>query len=260
MKPSMRKTVTEEAQKCIRRVFADRLTEEGFHSVLDNDICWYRVVNHEIIQSVSFYSSWNCLPLLLQVAYGSHPLFCEPYYSRYVTSSENFPIDQERFRTMPIWDIPPTDEKVYKLFAPSKSMIPPKHDGSNTYTFDHLILPDLERSKTIEQCYTVHKERHFERGFPINLISETFIDEVIYLNDTDMFQLCLEKAERVIGLYEGRTDYPTQKSKAEGEEYLARFTQLKQALTGNREEYVQILEQRAQRNSKKLRDKYHIPF
>ena len=49
-------------QTYVRAVFADRLQKEGFVSMNGDDICWHRIVNQEIINTVFFYTLWSTYP------------------------------------------------------------------------------------------------------------------------------------------------------------------------------------------------------
>lgn len=68
------------AQVFIRDVMADLLRSEGFVSRDGDDIQWYRVIDHEIVQAVFFYTTGLRVPLELRIGFAAHPLYIEPFF------------------------------------------------------------------------------------------------------------------------------------------------------------------------------------
>lgn len=227
------------AKNYIEAVFANLLRAEGFNCPDDKLLCWYRVVNKEVVHSVCFFSRWPNVPLMMEIAYGVHPLFLSPFRSTDVYIS-NRP-DDERFYTATIQECGPTHQ-----FAPYSQEIlvyAPKLYGRGLYTLEHVILPQMNAVQTTAQCYRFHRQKSAERS---GSLTSTMIDEAIYLNDTTAYLNCRRTVDRLIGVYLRNCEL--QPTKKIYKEILLQLQQQKQTLVdGKREEYLAILEQRAKR-------------
>ena len=66
----------EHLQRCIRTLkYPEVLRDAGFVSYNGEDLSWYKVLNHEVLQTVYLYSDCGRFPLTLEIGYGIHPLF-----------------------------------------------------------------------------------------------------------------------------------------------------------------------------------------
>ena len=150
-----KKTRNDYAKKYIQAVFADRLRMEGFICPDDKLLCWYRIVNKSLIQSIYFFSRWPNIPLMMEIAYGVYPLFVTPFFFGDVHVS--VPINDERFIPMRI--IEPGSKQSYALFADDVLVYAPCSGTRGLYTLEQLILTQLNEVQTIEQCYCFHQEK-----------------------------------------------------------------------------------------------------
>lgn len=237
------------AAKYIEAVFAPRLREEGFFCPDDRLLCWYRIKNNEIIQSVFFFSCWSNLPLLLQIAYGVHPLFVTPHFMTDVYCPGR-PMD-ERFHEMTIQE---GDTRLFAPYSDEALVYCPQADGYGVDTFNSVILPILDRIDSMEKCYDYNKK--IIRG-NIAKMSITAIDEAIYLNDLQAIDDCKEALAKRIPHYQNLVEmFPNNKEYAEG---LVQSQMQKQALYDDqREEFLRSIEQRKQKTIKFFRKKFGI--
>lgn len=246
---SNKKTRNTHAKRYIEAVFAPRLREEGFTCPDDRLLCWYRIKNNEIIHSVFFFSCWPNLPLLLQIAYGIHPLFVMPHYMTDVRCPGR-PMD-ERFHEMTIQE---GDAKFFAPYSDEALVYCPQADGYGIDTFNSVILPILDSIDSMEKCYDYNKR--VIRG-NIAKMSMTAIDEAICLNDLHAIDDCKEALERWIPHYQDLVEmFPNNKEYAEG---LVQLHLQKHALCNDqREEFFRSIEQRKQKTIKFFRKKLGI--
>lgn len=62
-------------QEYSRGVYADFLKKEGFKSYNGDDLSWYRVVNHEVLQSFYIFTIGGSFPITPTLGYGVYPLY-----------------------------------------------------------------------------------------------------------------------------------------------------------------------------------------
>ena len=254
------------AKAYVDAVFADRLQEEGFINLENRSLCWYRIVNNEIINMICVNSSWNNLPLLLTVGYGIHPLFATPFFTRSVHfSSSNIPCDHGIFRQQVL--IGPKPQAPYSgdilVYAPSSG-------NRGLETLDDIILPEMQRSKTIVDCYDLYKSwakrcrehRNLVWKEDISLAMSyrhcmTCIDTGIYLNDTDMYPVydALLREEIDYRKQFLQSEDCSQQTDADIEAWQQRRNAMSAA---GREEYLTILAQRKAKNVAMLKKKFGI--
>lgn len=237
------------AQQYIQAVFAKRLKEEGFICPDDKLLCWYRIVNREVIHSVCFFSCWSAVPVMMWIGYGVFPTFTEPFYTGDVYCC-NRPSD-ERFYEMQILENGP-----YHHLAPYASDIlvdAPVNEGRGLYTLDQLILPKIENIDTIDKCY------HFNQNMYVGQLgySATLVDEAIFLDDIDSYTKCRAYIGKAIELYTRLHESAPQNTQIKKE--LERLGLQKRALfEGAREEYLNLLEQHKEKNLRRLSKKLGI--
>lgn len=233
------------ARNYIQAVFADRLKEEGFVCPNDKLLCWYRVVNNELIQSIYFFSQWSNLPLMMEIGYGIHPTYHKPFSSSDVYIS-NQPYD-ERFYTVAIGSDLPVQH--YSPYSPDILVYAPKNDGSGITTLDHVVLPTMNSIKSVEECYRFHRKMYCHSSFGMSTI---MIDEAIQLGNTAAFPNCNRALDKMISVYGKNCEqYPSKKEYQDKLQY-ARH-QKAALLTENRKAYMDILEQRSAKNLQQLK-------
>lgn len=244
------------AKRYIEEVFSEKLQNEGFASPDNQLLCWYRIRNNVIVNSIVFYSAWSNLPLMLSVGYGIHPLFHKPAYTTRLDYPRK-PSDSELLREQPLIESGAINAMGYRPFSSDVQVMAPGHGGKGIYTFEGVILPKMKNATTIESCYQMHKDIRMQYKYD-NLktkfagIASVFVDEAIYIGDTEMYPYCIESAERHIVLLNKRcATNPLSKANRES---LKEWELRKSVLTeGGREEYLQILNNRLNTNVHDLR-------
>ncbi|MGM9669457.1 MAG: hypothetical protein ACI3VZ_06855 [Faecousia sp.] len=228
------------ASRFIQAVFAARLREEGFVCPNDKLLCWYRLPSDEIVNSICFFSSWPNLPLMLEVGYGIHPLFVKPFSSNDVYLY-NTPFD-ERFYTAIIGD--DCEKKHYAPYSSDICVYALESEGRGIGVFDHVIFPQMNSIKTIDECYLFHQK---EYRHPVFCMSTLMIDEAIMINDIAALENCQRSVDKMISFYDlAYSEHPNHKAY---HDKLLYAKQQKAALTENaRDEYLAGLEKRASKN------------
>lgn len=231
-------------KRYVQAVFEKRLREEGFVCPDDKLLCWYRIKDETIVNSIIFYSAWSNMPVMLSIGYGIYPLFHKPPY----TNGVNFPqgcYGQEEFTHQPIVENYPISNMAYTPFSDGIWVCAPGHDGKGIYTFDSVLLPKMDAITTIESCYQRHKaireSKNYDRPVRYNSVSDTFVDEAIYMDDRDVYPYFENSIERHIAWFQKCYAEKTDKKKYQQE--LQKWELRKSALLeGAREDYLHILE------------------
>ena len=226
-------------KRYIEDVFAERLRLEGFACPDDKLLCWYRVVNKEIIQSVCFFSRWSNIPVMLEIAYGIHPLFLRPVSSNDVFFSK--PPYDERFYTVGITE---GGKRQFAPYTEDISVYAPTAEGRGIWTLTDVLMPQFNSVQTFEECYRFNQRMAEQR---YRSFSSTVIDEAIYLDDEDAYSECRAALDVLIPRFAVLCEnYPNKK---ELQEELLQLQLQKQALCeGKREDYLNRLEQKKQKN------------
>lgn len=233
------------ARNYIQAVFADRLKEEGFVCPNDKLLCWYRVVNNELIQSIYFFSQWSNLPLMMEIGYGIHPTYHKPFSSSDVYIS-NQPYD-ERFYTVSIGSDLPVHH--YSPYSSEILVYAPISDGRGITTLDHVVLPTMNSIKSIEECYRFHRKMYCHSSFGMSTI---MIDEAIQLGNTAAFPNCNRALDRMISVYGKNCEqYPSRKEYQDKLQYAQH--QKAALLAEDCRPYIKILDQRAAKNLQQLK-------
>ena len=175
-------------QKYVHDIFADTLKQEGFVSPDGKDTIWYRVVNHEVVNTVCFFTRHSCVPIILNMGCGIHPLFVEPFRTNTVYISD-YPYNCERLDKLEIL----SKEKLhhYRTYAPDAPVFAPEYSDKGLYALEGIILPKMAGVKTERDCYELHKARYLETFGPDFFakasVSLDFINEAIYFEDTELY-------------------------------------------------------------------------
>ena len=239
----------EHAKRYIQAVFEQRLKEEGFICHDDRLLCWYRIVNDTIVNSIIFFSRWRTFPLWLDIAYGIHPLFIEPVFTRNVCLT-NRPQDTVRFNEQSIVEDCPINAMSYQTFSEDIQVIAPGVKGRGIYTFDEILLPLMNKIQTVDQAYLFHlqsvcnEESGGARSVYLSPFSSSLIDMSIFLNDIEVIDAAKEIVDQSIDFYsKEKLRIMTQ---GEKEQNLMHWQQIKRMIRdGNRDDYLSWLKQRA---------------
>ena len=246
-------------QKYVRDIFADTLKKEGFVSPDGKDTIWYRVVNHEVVNTVCFFTRWAGIPILLDMGYGIHPLFVEPFRTNTVYISD-YSHNYDRLGKQEIL----SKEKLhhYRTYAPDAPVFAPDYPDKGLYTLEEVILPKMDAIKTERDCYELHKARYLEMfgsGFAANanVLSQDFANEVIYFEDTELFpqlrEYLIEWQRRYEEYDEETRNYKWAKERLVHLEY-----QRKALLEDDREAFLESMAQRRQKTIDLLQKKFKI--
>ena len=248
-------------KRYIQAVFEMRLREEGFVCPNDKLLCWYRVKNDEIVNSIIFFSPWANMPVMLWTGYGIHPLFQMPAYTNSVSFPQR-PFEWEYFLQQSIVENYPINAMRYTMFSPDIWVYAPGHDGKGIYTFDGIILPQMASANTIEACYQRHKENRLSRAAETPFvqfagISDVFVDGAIYLGDVEVYPYCEKSIEKHLALYQKFCEEKPDKKEYQTE--LQNWEMRRIALLdGARDEYLKQLKNRAAQNLVKMKKKHMI--
>jgi hypothetical protein len=246
-------------QEYVDAVFKDRLLQEGFVNPDGNGITWYRIVNHEIINSICFYTRWNSTPVILDIGYGIHPLFIEPFrptkvylYSLPFNWERSF--DQHLVCREGTFGMAP--------FSPAIPVMVPSGKDKGLHTLEGIMLPEMNKVKTIHECYAFHKSRYQSitrctLAQALNACSADFIDEGILVEDTALyphFQAIIEK-----GLAHAENFDEKHLRKKDTKQWILQTQLQAEALIkGNRQVFLDSLEQRKENVIKLIEKKMQI--
>ena len=227
------------AQNYIRAVMADRLREEGFVSKDGDDVYWYRVVNGDVIHSVSFITRHTILPMSMQIGIGFHPLFITP----------EFP-NSPYIYAMPASEVMSDGNYIVKesnnaVFSENAKVICP-HDAFLGRDILEGAMSVFEIAKTPRQCYEIHKERKrdvLEYGSLLTM-SSAFVDEVIYWDDQELYPFCRRYLEKEITVCEDLLSKGRRLPKSCIKNYQNLLLAKPAIFDGKREEYLEVLRSR----------------
>lgn len=191
------------ATRYIQAVFEKRLREEGFSCPNDKLLCWYRVVNGEVLNTLVFQSAWSNLPLMMDITCVITPLFIEPFYISGVHHNVTVLDRRDLHIHRSLADFE-SCSRPYSI--PDIQVYAPTTPGAGIERFDEGLLPLLDQVKTAEACYQMHKAKNLkegkeqrETGRPEHVgrvlscnTSRDFLDEVIYMGDESLYPHCLD--------------------------------------------------------------------
>ena len=253
--------VSKHVRNYVQAVFSERMQEAGFISPDGKGICWYRIQNTDIINTIFFFTVWNIIPVHVEIGYGIHPFFAQSFYAGNAYVPDR-PIDFERFFEQVLLENCPINAMMYTPFSPEAQVYAPGRYGKGIYTFDHIILPKMDKIKTISDCYLMHKQEYlsftqYDIPTRFNPISSTFIDEAIYVDDVEVYPYCKTSLEKSINALNSLHErYP---QKRIYQEELNHCELQRQALfDNNRDEYLKTLELWKKKNIQMLRKKFGI--
>ena len=248
------------AKRYIDDVYTEKLQEAGFVCPDDKHLCWYRVRNKEILDSIIFFSCWSNVPVHLDVAYGMQPLFTPPVFTNSVYFP-NRPNDPICFRETYLRE--DGSGKILSMrYSEEIQVYAPGYNGRGIYTLEQELLPLMESIKSFEDIYSHAKKLKFESDPHITIeqafwvASGAFIDLIIYLNDQDLYPYCHERTSRAITWAE--RDCRRHPGRKDLKVALQHWKERETAFTGGRDAYLKILEQRKEENIQFLNKKLGI--
>ena len=248
------------AHHYISAVFADTLRQEGFHCPDDKLLCWYRVRNQEVLDTVIFCSSWSNLPLTMNIYYETVPLFTRPVYIRNVHYNSHFLDRWDCYRRRLILEGDDVNKANLCIFSEDILVDAPRHGNRGLYTLTHVVLPYMQKIDTVHDCFMSHKESHTSTD-PANryqYMSREFMDEALYVNDLEVLPRCKDPIDRMLRILADKVYlYP---KNAEWKKQQLYWQQLDMAISNEHgiEDYLDILQQREQENVAWLEKKLGI--
>lgn len=233
------------ARKYIEEVFANRLKEEGFFCPDDRLLCWYRILNNEVLQTICFYSCWSNVPLIVSIAYGVNPLFKKPFATTDVSSPKR--PDGAGFSRA---EIRADGEKQWMApYAPDAQVYAPIDGSRGRHTLEENVFPLLNSIQTLAQCYRLHLDS--PQRYDISY-AKSLADMGIYLQDDQNFSLLLNEVDDGIR----RCDWELERrpKSSEHAKLKQEYLLLREVLRGNdRSGYVAVLEAKKQKTLQALK-------
>lgn len=257
----------EHAQRFMREVMADRLREEGFVSYKGEDIHWYRLINNNVLQALYFVTRSTALQgNFIDICYGVHPLFITPFFQKspYMCA---MPGIEQMYNIVPELVPGSTPYGIHRLMvygscnAPYRIpdiMISCPKDKNNGLDVLELVFPTLDKVQTPYACYEMHKrirtEEWADYGFRANPASY-FVDEVLFWEDKEFCEICRNFVNDYIPSLQRAKEIGRYFPKIYSVELDNLLRQQRVFESGCRDEHLQFLKEREQKNFKLL-EKY----
>lgn len=242
------------AKKYIQAVFEERLREEGFRCPDEKLLCWYRMRSDALYDTIVFRSSWPNVPLNIEILYEVSPLFFDPLRIPNVHYNDSTHMRLDCRKRISNRESGPINEMTFTAFAPDIPVFAPLHGGRGIYAFDEIILPEINRINTIEECYQAHKAAQYRKkdgSIGFISISREFVAEAVYMDDTEMYPVCRDKVLFALAMYEKLVE--NKPNKKELPLILEDWDQLYDALfEDGREVFLKSLGHRMEKNGKLL--------
>lgn len=222
-------------QRWVRTCFPEKLKKEGFISYQDEDLSWYKVINGEVLLTVYLYTDAPIPPMFPLIGYGMHPLFIPaPVPQKVVLRGW---ADNE-VMTRVYFDFPMVqfDRETYVLCTDS-----PERGAEK---LDEVVFPLFSKIHTIEDAYLHYKDKYLQeyRRRPSVVLTRDFMDMAIYLDDIEMYEICLNSLKHI-------------KKVSPKDEPKRTDAQIAAIEGGQREAYLQVLEMRKKRFVRTLENK-----
>lgn len=190
----------EHLQRWARDAFSEKLKKEGFICYQNEDLSWYKIVNGEVLLTVYLYTFSPVVPLVPAIGYGMQPLFIEaPLPQKVLVRGW---IDNEVMSTI-YFNVPKSQ------FDPNTYVLCPKTPLHGAEKLDEVLFPQFSSVRTIRNAYEFYKSRYLEdaQTTPKSydwrirdvILTNDFIDMAIYLDDQEMYSICLCNLEDKIG-------------------------------------------------------------
>ena len=247
----------EATRRYVEEIWAERLRGEGFVCPDEKLLCWYRVVNKEIVHFICFNTNYSDIPVWLNVAWGAYPLFVHPYYIRNV-NDRSTPLPFDLSEIIPIHEAGVT----IKQFRDDIPAYVPAAGTCGLWLLEDRILPWLNRSQCEASCYQAHlsdrmRGKAVENGRYVGSITRQMALYTIYMENSAAYSHCLKEATDSVERYTKLcASKPNNQQFRQG---LQEWSYVLHMLEGgNREEFLLNLEHRKQKTLKWLK-KMGIP-
>lgn len=252
--------INNHAKKYISAVFEQPLRLSGFTCPDEKLLCWYRVRNQTLLDTVIFCSSWSNLPLMMDMYYETVPLFTNPVYIQNVNYNGNSRWDC--YKQRPIREIIDGVSVTLAPFSEDIWVDAPLRGGRGLYTLTEIVLPYFAQIQTVNDCYYTHKQSH-STDRPTGAcprffnMSREFVDEALYVNDKEVIPHCSDRIARALQMCENLISKKPRNQALKEEQAL--WQQLYNAICEEKSEaYLDILRQRQQKNISYLSTKFGI--
>lgn len=252
------------AKRYISMVFEKTLQEEGFTCLDDKSLCWYRVRNNEILDTVIFCTSDSRMPMMLDVQFEVSPLYFAPISTTSVKYTSNAHVRWDCVKRIPIYELVCGERSAISLFNNDIQVYAPTEGNRGLYILNEVVLPYFRMHSTPHDCYQSHKNVHLNidpryKSQIFSNMSLDFMQEAIYNDDAMVYPYCKDRALKAINMYNNLTE-----KKPHNQELVSALREWKLlqdvVVDKRRNEYIEILEQRKVRNIEFLKRKLHIVF
>lgn len=241
--------IKQQVQQFVREVFADTLRKEGFTSYKNEDISWFRVINHEVVHHVCFVTPWRHCGTTLFMSLG-----CYPLYANIDIPTTPYMYDCHIGDPPLVYSVILSPEILY----PGSGTVMCPRDG--TYGLKVLkekVLPQFEGMDSSLACYNRHIEIRLD-GLRLSGEKEVslfkyqpyndFIAEIIYQDDSKLYGELLAAIE----IYRQEELSDTVLSPQTIQERLTLYNTWEAAIAEDRKPFIDELEKRKADFLKKL--------
>lgn len=241
------------AKKYISAVFEQRLRAEGFLCPDNKLLCWYRIRNQEILDTVIFCSNHNALPLFMEIRYEVTPLFIDPIYIKNVNWNMGTHDRTDIIRSTGIFEAEEGFQRdTYARFSDEIWVFAPQRGAHGLRTLEKVILPYFSEIQTVFDCYATCRRVHLDdaaaRGYrPFRWASCEFIDMALYSDDRAVYPQCINRVNDALKMYKDLVYMKPNDSVLQKK--LKHWEQLGAALSSESpEDYLSVLAERERRN------------
>lgn len=238
----------EHLKRWSQKYCAEKLREQGFVDYNQDALCWYKVVNGEVLQAVFIFNNWPLVPLQPTFCCVMQPLFVDvpvPYKVSIrgtISKDDGFPV---------YLDFPRIVESEQCQVMATDS------PGGGSEKLDEIIFPTFSKASNMDEvyayfktnwwnynwCFCAKEEAKLNHRFNLTL---SMIDMAIYLEDQDMYPYCIKRLDQHKALGRSCRD-------------MDRVNRALAAIQeGKREEFLQGLEKTKKKVCRKLERKLGI--
>lgn len=227
-------------------IFAKKLEDFGMKSYRDEGLCWYKVVNGEILQSVYFISETK-FPFLVSIFYGLHPL----YYQLKIPMNHYIPTyklshDETMIFLRGV-------ERGYKKTLPGTAINYLRTPERGAEWLDIEVFPLFCEHQTAASVYSYWKSVYYGPNPGKCFDQMGFLEQVIFENDVPLFDVCYNEWKPVID-----RPLPIGESKL-FRDYRHKLERIMDVFfTKDRSSYLIMLEERKKKLIRQLEDRVGI--
>lgn len=228
--------IKQQVQEFVRAVFADTLREKGFTSYKNEDFCWFRVVNHEVVHHVFFITPHRNYPIIPFTSCGFYPLYAD------------IDIPTSPYMYNCNIGVPPLVTQVHwhtgRLWPGNGNVMCSEDDTYGLKMLREKVLVQFEGMDSGLNCYKRHKEMRLQSLMGASMFEyrpyNDFIAEMIYQNDSELYGEFLE----AIAKYRQKDLSNTVNQPEIIRERLAQLDTWQRAITEDRQPFLDELEKR----------------